>query len=262
MEIHGCDTVITSNIPIAENLIRLLVQDHWPKMVHELDERDGVIDLFMYENEAAKKAWDDEGWSETNDADMIYAILAKECKEITIVIDDNRKNQFILEEIPNKLDACVPSITTPDFPISITLPEIKMLPPITFNSPLYISGIPIPFPPISVSNLLPPFISITWPSITLPPISFGLPPQIVHIQSPTSEPTTAEKCKLILEKIVELANEGKPIGFEQDFGGWTATIAKGKMHTHVGIPGKDGNFDILVNNLYDLLIKGKGLSWA
>jgi hypothetical protein len=76
------------------------------------------------------------------------------------------------------------------------------------------------------------------------------------------EPTTEEKCKAILQKIIELINEGKPIGFEQDFGDWTATITKGKMHTHVGIPDKDGSFDILVNNLYDLLIKGSGLSWV
>lgn len=38
------------------------------------------------------------------------------------------------------------------------------------------------------------------------------------------EPTTEEKCKAILQKIIELINEGKPIGFEQDFGDWTATI--------------------------------------
>lgn len=75
------------------------------------------------------------------------------------------------------------------------------------------------------------------------------------------EPTTEEKCKAILQKIVETTKE-KPIGFESDMGGWTLTVTKGKMHTHVGIPGKDGNFDILVNNLYDLLIKGEGLSWV
>lgn len=76
------------------------------------------------------------------------------------------------------------------------------------------------------------------------------------------QPTTEEKCKAILQKIVELTNEGKPIGFEKDFGTWTMTVTKGKMHTHVGIPGKDGSFDILVDNLYDLLIKGAGLSWT
>lgn len=76
------------------------------------------------------------------------------------------------------------------------------------------------------------------------------------------EPTTEEKCKAILQRMVEIANEGTPIGFEEDWGGWTATITKGKMHTHVGIPGKNTNFDVMVNNLYDLLVKGKGLSWA
>jgi hypothetical protein len=99
MEIHGSDTVITSNIPIAENLIRLLVEDHWPQMVHELMTHEGVIDLFLYKDEAAKKAWDEEGWSETNDETMIYVILAKDAKEISITIDDDQKNQFIVEDI-------------------------------------------------------------------------------------------------------------------------------------------------------------------
>ncbi len=100
MEIHGSDTVITSNIPIAENLIRLLVEDHWPQMVHELMVcPDGTIDLFLYKDEEAKKAWDEEGWSETNDETMIYVILAKESKEISITIDDEQKNQFIVEDI-------------------------------------------------------------------------------------------------------------------------------------------------------------------
>lgn len=138
------------------------------------------------------------------------------------------------------------SFTVPNIPPFI-MPEIKLppidinLPPIIFGQPLCISG--TPFPPIS----------FTLPPITLPPISFT---------NITLEPTTAEKCKLVLQKIVELANEGKPIGFEKDFGGWTATITKDKMHSHVGVPGSSGNFDILVNNLYDLLIKGQGLSWV
>jgi len=158
-------------------------------------------------------------------------------------------------EIPsiNLEEAKIPSIIGgpmdfPSTPISFTLPDPPFtFPPLILGSPICISG--TPFPPIS-------FAPISFTS--LPPISISLPP-IANIQL---EPTTAEKCKLILQKIVELANEGKPIGFEQDFGGWTATITKGKMHSHVGIPGKDGNFDILVNNLYDLLIKGQGLSWV
>lgn len=84
----------------------------------------------------------------------------------------------------------------------------------------------------------------------------------MEIEMADVEPTTEEKCKAILQKIIKLINEDKPIGFERDFGNWTATITKNKMHTHVGIPGDDGSFNILVNNLYDLLIKESGLSWA
>lgn len=100
MEIHGSDTVIKSNIPIADNLIRLLVADHWPEMVYEImTDRVGCTDLFLYKNKEALKAWDEEGWSEINDETMIYVIIAKDYKEISITIDDDRKNQFIVEDI-------------------------------------------------------------------------------------------------------------------------------------------------------------------
>jgi len=100
MEIHGSDTVIESKISIADNLIRLLVTDHWPKMVYEVMKcPDGSVDLFLYKDEAALKAWDEEGWSEANDETMIYVILAKDSKEVSITIDDDRKNQFIVDDI-------------------------------------------------------------------------------------------------------------------------------------------------------------------
>lgn len=73
--------------------------------------------------------------------------------------------------------------------------------------------------------------------------------------------TTAEKSEAILKKIIEIINTGETVAFETDMYNWTATIMKGELHTHVGIPGKDGSFDLLVNNLYDLLINGQGLSW-
>lgn len=72
--------------------------------------------------------------------------------------------------------------------------------------------------------------------------------------------TTADKCEAIVRKIVELCNEGKPVGFEEDFGGNTLTIFVEKMHTHVGVP--DGDFDLLVDNLYNSMHGGPGLSWA
>jgi len=106
MEIHGSDTLLTSSIPIAENLIRLLVQDHWPNMVHELFSSNGSIDLFLYKDEAAKIAWDEEGWSEANDETMIYVILDKDSKEISITIDDDRKNNHIVEDIVQFIRKC------------------------------------------------------------------------------------------------------------------------------------------------------------
>lgn len=107
MDIHGSDTVINSNIPVAENLIRLLVQDHWPQMVHELMAcPDGTIDLFLYKDEASRLAWDEEGWTEENDETMIYVILSKESKEVSITIDDDAKNQFIVDDIVQFIKRC------------------------------------------------------------------------------------------------------------------------------------------------------------
>lgn len=74
--------------------------------------------------------------------------------------------------------------------------------------------------------------------------------------------TTHEKCEAILRKMVELANRGTPVTLEEDFGDWTLTIYVGSSHTHVGIPGDDGSFDLLVNNLYNSLHGGPGLSWV
>lgn len=71
---------------------------------------------------------------------------------------------------------------------------------------------------------------------------------------------TEEKCKAIIEKIVELTNEGKTVSFEDDWGGNSLTIFIDKMHTHVGMP--DGDFEMLVDNLYNTLHGGPGLSWA
>ena len=71
-----------------------------------------------------------------------------------------------------------------------------------------------------------------------------------------------EKCKKIIEKIVEITNDKGGIKFEEDFGSYTLTVRIGKEHTHIGIPGKDGSFDQLVDNLYSLLIENTGLSWV
>lgn len=106
MEIKGSDIVIKSNIPIADSLIRLLIQDHWPQMVYEIDEREDAIDMFVYNNEESKKAWDEEGWSKENDTTMIYVIFNKPATEINIIIDDYRKNKYIVEDIVQFIRKC------------------------------------------------------------------------------------------------------------------------------------------------------------
>ena len=107
MEIHGCDTVIKSNIPVADNLIRLIVQDHWPRMVYEIMTcDDGTTDLFLYKDDTAQRAWDIEGWSDANDKTMIYVIISADSKELSLTIDDERKNQFIVDDLTQFIQRC------------------------------------------------------------------------------------------------------------------------------------------------------------
>jgi len=71
------------------------------------------------------------------------------------------------------------------------------------------------------------------------------------------------KADAILRAIRDRCNEGSIITFEKDWGDNTLTINIDKSHTHVGIPGKDdGSLDQLVDNLYNVLYGGPGLSWV
>lgn len=69
-----------------------------------------------------------------------------------------------------------------------------------------------------------------------------------------------EKCEAILRRVVEIVNKDGVVAFEDDFGGNTLTVIAGQGHTHVGVP--DGSFELLVENLYNTLHGGPGLSWV
>lgn len=73
---------------------------------------------------------------------------------------------------------------------------------------------------------------------------------------------TAEKCEAILKKMLDLANSGKSPTLESDWGDFSATIYVGSSHTHIGLPGKDGNWESFIDQLYNVLHGGPGLSWA
>lgn len=70
---------------------------------------------------------------------------------------------------------------------------------------------------------------------------------------------TAKKCEAIVRMIVELANEKGIVSFEEDMGGNSLTILVGQAHTHVGM--REAPFEQLVENLYNSLHGGPGLSW-
>ena len=76
--------------------------------------------------------------------------------------------------------------------------------------------------------------------------------------------TTDEKCAAILKKILDTVNdcdkETSYVKFMQDWGGHSATIEINGSHSHVGWT--DNTWDQYVDSLYNLLCKGKGLSWV
>ena len=83
------------------------------------------------------------------------------------------------------------------------------------------------------------------------------------------ELTIEEKAVAILKRIHAICNEDNPkdpdrtklVTFEQDWDGYSLTICIDGAHTHVGYPGCD-DFGVLVDNLYNTLHGGPGLSWV
>ena len=71
------------------------------------------------------------------------------------------------------------------------------------------------------------------------------------------------KAEHIIKKIIELSNEGRIIKIEEDLGGNTLLIHIDELHTHVGIPeDNEQAFRVLLDNLYNALTGGPGLSWS
>ena len=96
MEIHGNDIIVDNfrhDFSIQD--VINVVKEFWKDLVTEDDGTESGI--FIYENDAAMKAWDKEGWSEVNDKTMIYVLWAD--RGFTIVIDDNKENLPIAKSI-------------------------------------------------------------------------------------------------------------------------------------------------------------------
>lgn len=81
---------------------------------------------------------------------------------------------------------------------------------------------------------------------------------------------TDRKCAEIMAYIVNQCNEehmdakgtkGPLISFGPDWGGNSLTVYKNGSHSHVGNVSDDGTFEQLIDQLHDLLIAGRGLSW-
>jgi hypothetical protein len=92
MEIHGCDIIFDS--VLTDDEITAIIRRFWTDAVKEdLAENE----LAVYKNQKAKEAWDAKGWSEANDLTMILVIRTG--NQLSCVIDDNKKNLPIVEQI-------------------------------------------------------------------------------------------------------------------------------------------------------------------
>ena len=104
MEIHGCDLFFENiTCEVTEDLIIPVIKKYWPDVVYEKMFEDGVVHLFIHPNTEAEKAWNEEGWSEENDTTLIYIISNAAKHQCTFVIDDNKINKFIVDDIKNTI---------------------------------------------------------------------------------------------------------------------------------------------------------------
>lgn len=100
MDIGGRDYIVETTYYTpseAKALVRGIVADRWPNAVYE-DVEMGLEDVFVYEDEAAKKLWDGPA---SLAADMIYVLFRD--GEITFVCDPDRTSEMIVKEVLCKI---------------------------------------------------------------------------------------------------------------------------------------------------------------
>ena len=77
--------------------------------------------------------------------------------------------------------------------------------------------------------------------------------------------TDEQKALEVLAVIARMAADGQPLTIAEDWGFGTATIICDGSHTHVGYESDDDCMESLtafVYGLHNLLVNGRGLSWA
>lgn len=74
---------------------------------------------------------------------------------------------------------------------------------------------------------------------------------------------TEQKAIAILKKMLEFANQDKPVTIAEDWHSpFAATLIIGDSHTHIGMWQPDGTFEQFVDSLYNSLHGGPGLSFV
>lgn len=63
----------------------------------------------------------------------------------------------------------------------------------------------------------------------------------------------------ILQAIRDACNACDQVTFSADWGGNSLIIHSDDKHTHCGFP--EATYDQLINDLHDVLVEGRGLSW-
>ncbi len=97
---------------------------------------------------------------------------------------------------------------------------------------------------------------------TLSGMMEGLSDKDIHPETLVLDKVDGNKAVAIINQIIILVKSGKEVCFKGDMGDFTLTIEIGGCHTHVGVSGEYGNLGVLVDQLYNCLIKNSGLSFV
>lgn len=103
MEIGGSDLIFENiKVELTDEIIIPIFKRYWPEAVYECFEETTDSGMswhwFIYINDKAAEAWD-EDFFEEYDSSMIYVIWKPKIKQVTFVIDSNKENKHIVEEV-------------------------------------------------------------------------------------------------------------------------------------------------------------------
>jgi hypothetical protein len=132
MEIHGTDIILKGTPPTDEDILSA-VRKFFPDLVFERYDDSGR-GLLIYRDEAAKKSWDEKGWSAENDVSLVHVLFGK--NSLTVVVDDGGRNRDIVAGI-TALMLGTDAFHAVDIHTSLDLPTPKDVSSVPMTMPDY-----------------------------------------------------------------------------------------------------------------------------